>query len=491
MDYAEFQAILNKHGVSAEPAFEDPNFLVRIAPLPEEYSSIALGLYYPDEQRMWVPPESSEATILHELGHRHGHWHQNDISEPYAEVYRRGKMRSAVAMKMAPSHSPKLSSRPPAKQAGSYTEIVAVNAPESAAPGEPVSISTTIKNIYSDFIHIYVVGLVSTTRFIDWQEAWLQPGETQTFSGSFNMPDSAAVIEINVLYEGSEGETYFDTEKALRTINSLGAYQIPSTYTLQNYIIYPGAASHVGDEVSIATFGFTAPLTVIPGVDWLVDQMLGRFVQACVERNAEPLELRVYTEPAILGSTNYIVQAIAISNVAMRAPVKFAFAAIPPAAWVAIGVFLFGTFAFIYFETLAITTMIYGPKVTSTTTTQPQTKTLDPGQSFAVTSGAVPITAGSGGGTATDKDGKVTKVPPNGVVVLGPGGTFVAGSGGATANIPAQTTTTTGPSNPKGLDTTADMVKYVAIGLGVVAAALLGVAAIQAFGKRELYPIRA
>jgi hypothetical protein len=48
---------------------------------------------------MWIPPDSDEETVFHELGHRYGHYHNDNLSEEFAEWYRmahRPLKRSAV-----------------------------------------------------------------------------------------------------------------------------------------------------------------------------------------------------------------------------------------------------------------------------------------------------------------------------------------------------------------------------------------------------------
>ena len=96
MDYGLFDHLLNKNGLASEPAFEDVK--VSIAPLPP-IGGNPLGLYYPDADpqyrvqpgTIWIPPDSDEDTILHELGHRYGHFYANNLSESFAEKYRINK----------------------------------------------------------------------------------------------------------------------------------------------------------------------------------------------------------------------------------------------------------------------------------------------------------------------------------------------------------------------------------------------------------------
>ena len=102
MDYNTFDQILNKYRLNEEPAFRDVK--VAISPIPDEYH--ALGLYYPDAYKgynvepgtIWIPPESDEETALHELGHRFGHYYDNDLSESLAEKFRLN--RGAIVAKL-------------------------------------------------------------------------------------------------------------------------------------------------------------------------------------------------------------------------------------------------------------------------------------------------------------------------------------------------------------------------------------------------------
>jgi hypothetical protein len=94
MDYDSFQRILDAHGISNEPAFKDLS--VEIAPIPaDENGKRALGLYFPEDKLIVIPPELSpnpgaigESVELHELGHRFGHYHYNNLTEQFAEDYR-------------------------------------------------------------------------------------------------------------------------------------------------------------------------------------------------------------------------------------------------------------------------------------------------------------------------------------------------------------------------------------------------------------------
>ena len=103
MDYKFFDNVLQKHGLTDEPAFKDA--WVTIAPLPPlDVRGHLLGLYYADSDAtydvepgtIWLPPDADEETQLHELGHRFGHYHWNDLSEGFAEQYRRSRGNDVV-----------------------------------------------------------------------------------------------------------------------------------------------------------------------------------------------------------------------------------------------------------------------------------------------------------------------------------------------------------------------------------------------------------
>lgn len=85
MDYAQVDQIINSYGLANEPAFTD--VYVNIAPIPD-MNGCPLGLYYPGSELIVIPPDGYPSVLLHELGHRHGHYYYNNLSEPYAESFR-------------------------------------------------------------------------------------------------------------------------------------------------------------------------------------------------------------------------------------------------------------------------------------------------------------------------------------------------------------------------------------------------------------------
>ncbi len=97
MDYSAVGAIMSAKGITSEPAWRDLNVLV--APTPN-MDGCPLGLYFPDFKLVQVPPDASEAVLLHELGHRYGDFHYQDLSERFAEQYRKRYQAGSVQLYM-------------------------------------------------------------------------------------------------------------------------------------------------------------------------------------------------------------------------------------------------------------------------------------------------------------------------------------------------------------------------------------------------------
>ena len=95
MDYTEVDRIINYYDLEEEDAFE--KMVVDIKPIPE-MNGCPLGLYYPDSATVVIPPDGLESVLLHELGHRFGHYHYNDLSETFAEDYRRHYQKGTALM---------------------------------------------------------------------------------------------------------------------------------------------------------------------------------------------------------------------------------------------------------------------------------------------------------------------------------------------------------------------------------------------------------
>src|SRR3990172_1508786 len=96
---------MKDNGLDKDPAFDFLHFVDE--PIPQHSNSrTILGLYYPDHARDYygyippstihLPPDASTSTLWHELGHRHGHFYYNDMSEKYAEAFRKAHDQEAA-----------------------------------------------------------------------------------------------------------------------------------------------------------------------------------------------------------------------------------------------------------------------------------------------------------------------------------------------------------------------------------------------------------
>ena len=84
---------------------------------------------------------------------------------------------------------------------GTYSTVT-LTAPSSAKAGSKVSVVIHIKNRHTATMHFAAIGMVNNTeRFIDWVKAWIGAGQTQSFFGSFTMPDKAVTVNAYSRYE--------------------------------------------------------------------------------------------------------------------------------------------------------------------------------------------------------------------------------------------------------------------------------------------------
>jgi len=95
MDYREIDQAMRSKSLAADPAFSDLHFLVESIPC---FNGCPLGLYYPDTATIILPPDGTIAALMHELGHRHGHYYYGDLSEQYAENYRKAYQGGKVLL---------------------------------------------------------------------------------------------------------------------------------------------------------------------------------------------------------------------------------------------------------------------------------------------------------------------------------------------------------------------------------------------------------
>lgn len=97
---------------------------------------------------------------------------------------------------------------------GTYSDIVEIVAPSTAAAGETVPVTISIRNLWTASLHVAAEGIYDSEVFIDWPDYWIPAGETHSFSGSFIMPDRDVTISAHSYYEAVGGYYYFDDEAA-------------------------------------------------------------------------------------------------------------------------------------------------------------------------------------------------------------------------------------------------------------------------------------
>ncbi len=85
MDARTIDRVMYGKGLAADPAFQALTIIIEPIPC---FNGCPLGLYYHDTRTIVVPPDADESTLLHELGHRYGDYHYQDLSEEFAECFR-------------------------------------------------------------------------------------------------------------------------------------------------------------------------------------------------------------------------------------------------------------------------------------------------------------------------------------------------------------------------------------------------------------------
>ncbi len=490
MDFNRFERILNHYGLNDDPAISDPNFLVRIAPLPPEYEKQALGLYYPEapenpfKSRLWVPPDADDETVKHELGHRIGHYYFDDISEPTAEVYRKKKF-AGVVMKAA-MRGPSLSG------AGTWAEIIGLDASAYESAYSNIMTGIIIRNNYTSDISIrgeikieYDGQFYPIAYTTDPSDQVVSPDSTYLLQGNFNMPDKAVKVHGYSYYYDSDGNWVEDGH--LVTTVKLWSGSIPSDYAYSSRVVYSAAADYIGDA-EICTVAFKA-MTAIPGVSWIIESFIGRFMEGCLDNNAVPLEMRIFTKPGIFGMTDYLVQFYAYPTVSGRSAVMNPLLLIIPWGLVlkfAISLAV-GIFSIIGIQKL--TDYNESKKLKTTTTTAPVDKNLGPGQSLTANTPAYITDLGGGGTVVSSPDGSTIYLQAGQTATVPAGGTAVGGLKGARVSLPGGSTVTEAePEKEQGV--IESTVKWVSIGAIVVVAGLFGIAALQSLGKREVYKVK-
>lgn len=97
MDYTQIDSIMFSRSLITNPAFDDLYISIETMP---NLNGCPLGLYYPNRSLVVLPPDATEGALFHELGHRHGHYYYNDLSERYAENFRRKYQKGMVLLYM-------------------------------------------------------------------------------------------------------------------------------------------------------------------------------------------------------------------------------------------------------------------------------------------------------------------------------------------------------------------------------------------------------
>jgi len=84
--------------------------------------------------------------------------------------------------------------------AGRYTDIIEIEAPDSAAQGERVDVTVKVKNIDPIYDHVVAcLVIVDGLRFID-EVAIIDSGETHSYSGAFGMAGGDVTIKAYSYY---------------------------------------------------------------------------------------------------------------------------------------------------------------------------------------------------------------------------------------------------------------------------------------------------
>ena len=111
MDYNVVDSFMKQYNLDREPAFDFLHFLDE--DIPPQQNRRILGLYYPigdhastgfgylPPSTIILPPDATIDTLLHELGHRYGDFYYDDISEEFAERYRKN-FKLEPAMRAVP-----------------------------------------------------------------------------------------------------------------------------------------------------------------------------------------------------------------------------------------------------------------------------------------------------------------------------------------------------------------------------------------------------
>lgn len=96
MDLQEAARLVLSLNLADEPAVRTMDVQIHtIPPLPD--GRCPLALYFPDRGLAVIPPDGTPDAVIHEIGHRVGHYYHRDLSEPFAEAFR-AKYRQGPAL---------------------------------------------------------------------------------------------------------------------------------------------------------------------------------------------------------------------------------------------------------------------------------------------------------------------------------------------------------------------------------------------------------
>lgn len=93
-DYERILSAIRSLGMAKEPALVGTAFSVE--DISCENSKCPLGLYDPNTNTITIPPGFYDSVLVHEIGHRFGHYYYNDLSEAFAERFRMEHTPGAV-----------------------------------------------------------------------------------------------------------------------------------------------------------------------------------------------------------------------------------------------------------------------------------------------------------------------------------------------------------------------------------------------------------
>jgi len=96
MNYTDIDDAIKSIGMGQDQALKDTKYVIE--DIPCDCEGCPLGLYDSDRNIIILPPNMTKAALIHEIGHRIGHFYANDLSEEFAEGFRSQYMPLSVVM---------------------------------------------------------------------------------------------------------------------------------------------------------------------------------------------------------------------------------------------------------------------------------------------------------------------------------------------------------------------------------------------------------